>query len=338
MKVEATDVRFESDERKSESGLLSEKNPPSPPGIGLALSSGGAKGLAHIGVLQVLEENNIPIDAIAGSSMGAYIAAVWAYGYSGAQMEKFAREVEGKWAWLRLLDPYLVPRSGLLRGNRTRLRLKNAIGEAQFSDLPRRLRIVATNLQTLERAVFSKGEVALAVQASTAIPGICSPVRVGEEMYFDGGVVDPLPVDVAREMSVESVIAVNVIPTPAYLRCRLDFEREQTAARLQQFGLGSRLIRRAAERLAANNVFDVIHRTMVGAQMRLAEHSCRHADVVLRPISFEAHWHDFHRPGKYIALGRKAAEEHLDEIKALLVRRRTTHETPVANNTLAVAA
>src|SRR6185369_16758932 len=107
MKVEATDVRFESDERKSESGLLSEKNPPSPPSIGLALSSGGAKGLAHIGVLQVLEENNIPIDAIAGSSMGAYIAAVWAYGYSGAQMEKFAREVEGKWAWLRLLDPYL---------------------------------------------------------------------------------------------------------------------------------------------------------------------------------------------------------------------------------------
>ena len=337
MKVEATDVRFESDERKSESGLLSGKNPPSAPTIGIALSSGGAKGLAHIGVLQVLEENGIPIDAIAGSSMGAYIAAVWAYGYSGAQMEKFAREVEGKWAWLRLLDPYLVPRSGLLRGDRTRLRLKTAIGDAQFSDLPRRLRIVATNLRTLERAVFSKGEVALAVQASTAIPGICSPVRIGEEMYFDGGVVDPLPVDVAREMGVDSVIAVNVIPTPSYLRCRLEFQREQAAARRHQFGFGSRLLRRAAETLAANNVFDVIHRTMVGAQMRLSEHSCRHADVVLRPLSFEARWHDFHRPGKYIALGRKAAEEHLPEIKALLVRRQK-NEYPVTNNTLAVAA
>jgi hypothetical protein len=139
-------------------------------------------------------------------------------------------------------------------------------------------------------------------------------------------------------MGVDSVIAVNVIPTPAYLRCRLEFEREQAAARLHQFGLGSRLIRRAAERLAANNVFDVIHRTMVGAQMRLAEHSCRRADVVVRPLSLEARWHDFHRPGKYIALGRKAAEEHIDEIKALLVRRRTAHEHPVANNTLAVAA
>jgi NTE family protein len=336
MKVEATDVRFESDERKSESGLLSEKNLPSAPSIGIALSSGGAKGLAHIGVIQVLEENGIHIDAIAGSSMGAYIAAVWAFGYDGAQMEKFAREVEGKWAWLRLLDPYLVPRSGLLRGDRTRNRLKKAIGEAQFSDLPRRLRVVATNLRTLERAVFSKGDVALVVQASTAIPGICVPVRIGEEMYFDGGVVDPLPVDVAREMGVDVVLAVNVIPTPSYLRCRIEFEREQAAARQYQFGLGSRLLRRALDALATDNVFDVIHRTMLGAQMRLAEHSCRHADVVLRPLSFEARWHDFHRPGKYIALGRKAAEEHLSEIKALLQRR--NHEHPVANNTLAVAA
>lgn len=336
MKVEATDIRGGSDRVKSESDFLSAKNSPRLPRVGLALSAGGAKGLAHIGVIQVLEENGIPIDAIAGSSMGAYVAAVWAFGHNGAAMEKFARDVEGRWGFLRLLDPVLVPRSGLLRGDKTRCRLKEAIGDVQFADLPRPLRVVATNLETLERAVFNSGEVALAVQASTAIPGVCAPVKIGEEVFFDGGVVDPLPVDVAREMGVDCVIAVNVIPTPAYMRCRLEFDREQAAMRYQQLNSVQRLIRRAVDALAVGSVFDVMHRTMLGAQMRLAEYSCRHADVVLRPLSFDARWHDFHRPGKYIALGRTAAEEHLSEIKALI--RRHTHEHSASHNPLAVAA
>jgi predicted acylesterase/phospholipase RssA len=92
--------------------------------------------------------------------MGAYVAAVWAFGHNGATMEKLAREVEGRWTWLRLLDPVLVPRSGLLRGEKMRRRLKASIGDAQFSDLVRPLRIVATNLHSLERVVFSSGEVA----------------------------------------------------------------------------------------------------------------------------------------------------------------------------------
>src|SRR6185436_1110705 len=99
MKVEATVFRCESDKGKSETGLLME-NPPLSVKLGLALSSGGAKGLAHIGVIQVLEENGIPIHAIAGSSMGAYVGAVWAAGHDGASMERFAREVEGRWGFL----------------------------------------------------------------------------------------------------------------------------------------------------------------------------------------------------------------------------------------------
>jgi NTE family protein len=328
-------------EKKSETGLLSAKNPkvtirPTRRRLALALSSGGAKGLAHIGVIQVLEENGIHIDAIAGTSMGAYVAAVWAAGYDGMAMERFARDVEGKWAWLRLLDPLLVPRTGFLRGDKTRHRLMRAIGDAQFSDLARPLRVVATNLRTLEQKTFTAGEVALAVQASTAIPGVCAPVPIENELYFDGGVVDPLPVDAALETGADIVIAVNVIPTPAYMRCRLESEREQSEMRQQQFGLGRRLVRRAVDTLARDNVLDILHRTMLGAQMRLAEHSCRHADFVLRPLSFDARWHDFHRPMKYIALGRRTAEEHLSEIKALIQRR--THEHRAPHNTLAVAA
>jgi NTE family protein len=340
MKVEAIEVRLQS-EKKSETGRLSAKNPqvpirPTKRRVALALSSGGAKGLAHIGVIQVFEENGIHIDGIAGSSMGAYVAAVWAAGHDGVAMEKFARDVEGKWAWLRLLDPLLVPRTGFLRGDKTRHRLMRSIGDARFSDLPRPLRVVATNLRTLEQKTFCDGEVALAVQASTAIPGICTPVRIGEELYFDGGVVDPLPVDAALATGADIVIAVNVIPTPAYLRCRIEFEREQSEMRKQQFGLGARLFRQAVAALAHDNLLDVMHRTMLGAQMRLAEHSCRRADFVLRPLSFDARWHDFHRPMKYIALGRRVAEEHISEIKALIWRR--THEHRAPHNTLAVAA
>lgn len=340
MKVEATVVQIESDGSESEKGQLISKNIPvssSPtPRVGLALSSGGAKGLAHIGVIQVLEENGIPIHCIAGSSMGAYVGAVWAYGHDGASMEKFAREVEGRWGFLHLLDPVLLPRCGFIRGEKMGGRVKVAIGNAQFSDLKHPLRVVATNLRTLERVVFSEGEVALAVQASSAVPGVCAPVCIGEELFFDGGVVDPLPVDVTREMGAEIVIAVNVIPTPAYMRCLIEFQQEQLALRHAQLSRVMKMFRRTRNNLAGVNVFDIMHRTMLGAQMRLAEHSGRHADLILRPLSFDGRWHDFHRPGKYIALGRRTAEEHLDEIKALI--RRHTHEHKTTHDTLAVAA
>ncbi len=339
MKVEANILRGGSERGGSDAGfLMTDSHPVSPsltPRVSLALSAGGAKGLAHIGVIQVLEENGIPIHAIAGSSMGAYVAAVWAAGYDGADMEQFAREVEGRWGFVRLLDPFLVPRSGFLRGDKTRRRLQRAIGDVTFAELPRPLRVVATNLRTLERVVFHEGEVARAVQASTAIPGVCAPVRIGDEMFFDGGVVDPLPVDAARALG-EIVIAVNVIPTPAYLRCRIEYQQEQLAVRHAKLSRLMKLFRRTRDQFASANVFDILHRTMLGAQMRLAEHSGRHADLILRPLSFDGHWHDFHRPGKYIALGRRTAEEHLDEIKALI--RRHTHENKPAPDVLANAA
>jgi hypothetical protein len=137
-------------------------------------------------------------------------------------------------------------------------------------------------------------------------------------------------------MGVDCVIAVNVIPTPAYLRCRLERQREQMAVRHAQLSRLGRIFRRTRDQFAGVNVFDIMHRTMLGAQMRLAEHSARHADLILRPLSFDGCWHDFHRPAKYIALGRRTAEEHLDEIKALI--RRHTHEHVTAHHPMAHAA
>jgi NTE family protein len=332
MKVEATVVRRQSD-LKSESGSLSEN--PLRPLTGLVLSSGGAKGLAHIGVIQVFEENGIRVDAVVGSSMGAYIAAVWAFGHDGLHMERLAREMEARWSLLRLIDPFLFPQGGLLRGERIRERLKASIGDARFSDLARPLRVVATNLVTLERAVFSAGEVALAVTASSAIPGMCAPVMIDDVLYFDGGVVDPLPVDVARNMGMDIVIAVNVVPTPAHLRSRLNAVRHtQSGNSPGALRRWLRLTRRGARPCS---VLDVLHRTMLGAQMRLAGHSGQQADVVLRPLSIDGRWHDFHRAANYIALGRRAAEEHLPEIKRLL-QTKPAHEHGAPKHPLAAAA
>ena len=306
--------------------------------VGLALSSGGARGLAHIGVIQVLEENGIEVDVIAGCSMGAYVGAVWAYGYDGTVMERLAREVEHRWGLLELLDPFILPRQGFLRGEKVKRRLKKSIGDVHFSELIRPLRIVATNLTTLERAIFSSGEVAAAVHASSAIPGACAPVKLDGELYVDGGIADPLPVDVLEEMEIERIIAVNTIPTPAYLRRRQEFEREQADRRKRRAGKVRSLLNQYLNYFAPGNILDTILRSIHGAQMRVAEQACHHADVVLRPLSFDGRWHDFRRPGKYIAIGRREAEEHLAEIKALLNPKELAHEPDLAHSTMATVA
>jgi NTE family protein len=305
--------------------------------IGLALSSGGARGLAHIGVIQVLEENGIEVDVIAGCSMGAYIGSVWAFGYDGVVMERLSREVEHRWGLLELIDPFILPRQGFLRGEKVKRRLKKSIGDVHFSELVRPLRVVATALSTLERTVFSSGEVAAAVHASSAIPGACVPVKLDGELYIDGGIADPLPVDVLQEMGIERIIAVNTIPTPAYLRCRLEMEREQAVLHNQRPGKLKSILNHYLNYFAPGNILDTILRSFSGAQMRVADLACLDADVVLRPLSFDGRWHDFRHPGKYIALGRREAEEHLDEIKALVNRKDPIHERNLAHESMATA-
>ncbi len=319
-------------------GEHSETPPAGRPRLGLALSSGGAKGLSHVGVIQVLEENGIQVDVIAGCSMGAYVAAIWSFGHDGATMEKLAREVEGRFGLWRLVDPVFPPRQGFMLGAAIKGRLQRTIGALQFSDMIRPARVVATDLDTLERVVFSSGEVASAVHASIAIPGVCAPVTIGDRTYIDGGIADPMPVDVLEEMGVTKIIAVNTIPTPAYMRCCREMEREQEELRGRRRNL-LRMLNQQLNYFARGNILDVMMRAVHGAQIRVAEESCRRADVVLRPLAIDARWYEFDKPGKYIALGRRAAEEHLDEIRALVKPQEvSSHEHEVAQNTMAATA
>ncbi len=290
--------------------------------LGIAFSSGGAKGLAHVGVIQVLEENGIEVDVVAGSSMGAYVGAIWAYGHTGEAMERIARELEGRWGLFRLIDP-VWPRRGFIRSARIGRRLKRSIGECGFGELLRPLRVVATHLETMERVVFSSGEVIPAVEASIAMPGVCVPVTMGGETYIDGGIADPLPVDVLVEAGIERIIAVNTIPTPEQLRRAVDESRGSNPVLRSRAGLLPYL-NRHLNYFARGNILDTMFRSTHGVQMRLAAAACREADLVLRPVASDARWHDFTNPGKYIALGRKVAQAELPAIRKLLDENQST--------------
>lgn len=294
--------------------------------LGLALSSGGAKGLAHIGVIQVLEEHGIEVDIIAGSSMGAYIAAIWGKGYSGIEMEELAREIRGGWQTFRMLDPVFPPRKGFINGKRIKRRLEKQIKNSQFSDLLRPIRIITTRLATSERVVFSHGNVAAAVHASIAIPGVCAPVTINGIDYIDGGIVDPVPVDVLKEIGIEKVIAVNTLPTPEILKewINLQEQKKQTPSSIRESLL--QFANKHFNYFSNGNILHTMMRSVHGVQMRIAQQTCEEADLVLNPIDPNGHWTEFGDCEKFIALGRQVAESHLDEIKALIKQEKTDHE------------
>jgi NTE family protein len=299
--------------------------------VGLALSSGAAKGFAHIGVIQVLEENGIEIDVIAGSSMGAYVGSLWAFGKNGPELEGLARELEGRWKLWSLLDPVFPPRRGFLRGFAVKRRLERTVGNARFADLVRPFRVVATNLTTLERTVFSAGEVSAAVHASIAVPGICVPITIDGETFIDGGIVDPLPVDVLRDMGVSKIIAVDAIPTPDRIRYAIQSESElKKQEKVRRWFRKVAPLDKQLNYFARGNLFEILMRSVHGAQIRVAEASCRRADLVLRPDILDDSWLDFRHPGKFIRLGREVAERHIEEIRSLVG---LTHKNNATNGT-----
>jgi len=294
------------------------------PRIGLALSSGGAKGLAHVGVIQVLEENGIPVDAVAGTSMGAYVGGLWASGLKGAELESLAATMTGRRDLWSLVDFAIPPRRGFIGGKKVLARLRSTLGEKTFRDLEKPFFCVATELNGYARAVFQEGDVASAILASLAIPGIVEPVvRDGVE-YIDGGVCDPLPVNVLRDVAgVDKVIAINVLPKVNQTR---KFRQGTPTYRIwknpcsylnQHFNL-----------FAKGNLLDILRGAAMGSQMRLVERSADCADVLIPAISGVPRWHDYNNYRAYIALGRTAAESKLPEIRALLDASSSSDKTP----------
>jgi len=178
----------------------------------LILGSGGARGLAHIGVIKALEENGIPIDIITGTSIGALIGGLYASGMSIQEMEKIVGNVN-KMMVAKVLRPKLFS-PGFVDNKSVIKFIKDMVGNVKIENLNIPFAAVSTDLVTGEEIVFTKGNLADAIMASIAIPAIFQPVHLGGRYLIDGGISNPLPVSVALEMKANKTIAVNVSPNP----------------------------------------------------------------------------------------------------------------------------
>lgn len=177
----------------------------SPPTIGVALGGGAVLGASHIGTLKALEEHDLQPDLIAGTSIGALIAALYAFGVNPGRMEEIA--VRLKWLDISSIS---LSKMGLLSNEKLRGIIKKHIGEKQIEDAELPLAIITTDLSSGEKVVLREGDVATAIMASTCIPGIFIPVETDGRLLVDGGLVENVPVSALVDMGAERIIAVDI--------------------------------------------------------------------------------------------------------------------------------
>lgn len=178
---------------------------PRPVRIGLALGGGAAKGFAHIGVIKMLEANGIRIDVVAGTSAGSVVGALYASGLDAFALQKQAVALDED----RIRDVRLFG-GGLVQGKALQDYVNASVGNRPIEKLARPFAAVSTELETGRRVVFTRGNTGQAVRASSSIPGVFEPVEIGRAHYVDGGVVSPVPVDAARQLGADIVIAVDI--------------------------------------------------------------------------------------------------------------------------------
>jgi NTE family protein len=251
------------------------------PKIGLALGSGGAKGFAHIGILKVMAEAGIPIDYIAGSSMGALVGALYGVGHEWDRMERMALAFKRN----HYLD-FTIPKMGFITGKKITDLIRVITYQKHFEECRLPVKIVATDLLSGERVVFDSGFLFKAVRASISIPGIFVPVRWGGRIYVDGGVVDRVPTKIVREMGADLVISVDV----------------------SSFS-GDAVVQ---------SVFDVIVQSIDIMQQQLVNLQETHADVVIKPPVSNFNSKAFVNLEQIIKLGEDAAKGKLSEIQSLI--------------------
>ncbi|MBO8130761.1 MAG: patatin-like phospholipase family protein [Candidatus Marinimicrobia bacterium] len=182
------------------------------PRIALVLGSGAARGLAHIGVIKVLEKNKIPIHIVVGTSMGAFVGGYYSAGFSAELMGEIALQVDKRFV-VKTFTPGLQ-KSGFVNIDRVRDFISNHLNEKEIEQLPISYSAVATDLSDGTEIVLNSGKLVDAILSSIAIPILFTPVKYRERLLVDGGLVNPLPVSVAYENNADIIIAVNAIPNP----------------------------------------------------------------------------------------------------------------------------
>ncbi|HUW35974.1 MAG TPA: patatin-like phospholipase family protein [Rhodocyclaceae bacterium] len=262
------------------------ERPPAPaprpaPKIALVLGGGAARGFAHIGVIKALEAQGIVPAIVVGTSAGAVVGALYAAGDDGFALQKLALGMEegqlSDWSW---------PDRGILRGAALQDFVNRAVGGRPLEKLNKLMVVVATDLQSGEPVVFRTGNTGMAVRASSSVPGLFQPVAISGREYVDGGLVNPVPVGVARSLGADFVIAVDISARPQYGKTQSTLD-----VLLQTFTIMSRVI--ARNELAG-------------------------ADIVIRPNTPGLSATDFQDRNLAVLEGERAVAAVLPELKAKL--------------------
>jgi len=260
--------------------------------VGIALGGGGARGLAHIGVLKAFEDEDVPIGAIAGTSVGALIGGLYAAGVSTAEMEQMSQEIG--WSSLTNYSRFTVFRLMMtgqkLSTDNMEVYLRKHIGDTRFDQLKIPFACVATDIQTGEKVVFREGSVALAARASATIPGMFEPVPFRHRFLVDGGLVSNLPTDLLVLMGADPIVAVDVTA---------DFAQAQP-----------------------KSVMDTLNQAIYIQSERLAQDELSRAQVVIRPRLDGIQMMDLSRSDECIDAGTLAGRRAVPEIKRIILDKR----------------
>jgi len=292
--------------------------------IGLALGGGAALGLAHIGVLRVLEQEDIPIDVITGSSMGALVGGLWAIGKSSDDIQEIAREFRHWLSKFKLFDPPIFPVSGLIRGRAIKRWLKKHFGSRTFYDTQVPLKVVAYDLTRREDLVIDGGPIADAIHKSTAIPGIIRPIRNKEQLIIDGGVLNPLPTNVLASRGIKKIIAINVLQSPEDVSEGFDMidhqikRQEEISFTKAPFDFLKFRLAQAFFKPFNQNIFDIIIQTLQASEYVISDRNAQQADVVIHPDLVGIKWHQLDKIDELVKRGEEAAQSLLPEIKKLV--------------------
>ncbi|MFN8892382.1 MAG: patatin-like phospholipase family protein [Betaproteobacteria bacterium] len=257
--------------------------PQRPPRLGLALGGGAARGFAHIGVIQVLEEAGIRADLVVGTSAGSLVAALYAAGKSGAELAAMALTMDES-----AITDWSFPSRGLIRGEALARYVREQTGGRLIEQMPMPLGIVATDLDSGAGVLFRRGDTGTAVRASSAVPAVFQPVRIAEREYVDGGLVSPVPGRFAREMGAEMVIGVDISTPP--------------------------------DGAATDGTLRLLLQTFAIMGKSINRFELREADIVLRPPLTGVSSADFTARVRAIRAGRETAQAQLAEIRSKLLQ------------------
>lgn len=275
--------------------------PVKPVKIGVALGGGAAKGFAHIGVIKMLEANGFEPVVVSGTSAGSVVGALYASGMNAFQMQQKAVALdEASIRDIRLFS------GGLVQGQKLQDYVNAQLDNKPAEQLKKPFAAVATQLETGDRAVFVRGNVGQAVRASSSIPGVFEPVSIGGKTFVDGGVVSPVPVDAARQLGAEFVIAVDISSKASGQR--------------------------------PSGLLGAVGQSIAIMGQRLGEQELARADVIIRPAVLDIGAADFEQRGRAILEGEKAAMAAMPQIRAGVARLQQARATSARNAQTQAAA